>query len=324
VRRYSVYDGPMLSRAQFLSGAAASFLCGCRRTGHKRIAVIPKATSHLFFVAIHTGVNKASQDFATDVLWNGPNEETDFGRQIEIVDSMVAQHVDGLAISATDERALAAPVARVIAAGIPVVVFDSGVNADGYVSFIATDNYQAGCTAARTLAHLIGGAGSVAMVMHKPGGTSTVLREQGFEATMKAEFPNVTIAARQFGMADEARALAAAENILSANPNLSGIFASSEASSIGSVLALRARGLAGKVKLITFDTSKTHVEALQNGTIDVMMVQDAFRIGYESVRALAEKLKGATPPPRIDLPARLVVRADLNKPDVKALLAGSG
>ena len=82
--------------------------------------------------------------------------------------------------------------------------------------------------------------------------------------------------------------------------------------------------MAGKVRLITFDTSKTHIEAVQNGTIDVMLVQDAFRIGYESVRALAQKLTGGTPAPRIDLPAREVVKADQKKPDIKALLAGQG
>ncbi|HYP05357.1 MAG TPA: substrate-binding domain-containing protein, partial [Bryobacteraceae bacterium] len=203
-------------------------------------------------------------------------------------------------------------------------VFDSAVNTAGFVSFIATDNYEAGCTAARTLAGLLNGSGSVGMVMHKPGGTSTVQREQGFAATMKREFPGVQIVARQFGMADEARALAAAENMLTAHPKLSGIFASSEASSIGSIQALRGRRLAGQVRLVTFDTSKTHVEALQDGMIDVMLVQDAFRIGYESVRALAEKLRGATPVPRMDLPARAVVKADLAKPEIRALLAGQG
>jgi ribose transport system substrate-binding protein len=276
----------------------------------------------LFFVSVRAGVNRASKEFATEVLWNGPNEETDHGRQIEIVDAMIAQRVDGLAISATDEHALARPVSKAIASGIPVVVFDSGVNAPGYVSMIATDNYEAGCKAARTLAGLTGGSGSVGMVMHKPGGTSTQLRERGFEETIRREFPNVSIVARQFGMADEARALAAAENILTAHPKLSGIFASSEASSIGAIQAVSGRGMAGKLRLVTFDTSKSHVEALRNGTVDVMLVQDAFRIGYETVRALAEKLRGGTPPQRVDLPVREVVKADLDKSDVKALLAG--
>src|SRR5579883_3245451 len=127
----------------------------CRRSGRKTIGVVPKAVSHLFFVSIHTGVNRAARDFDVNVIWNGPNNETEHGRQIEIVDSMVAQRVDAMAISATDERALAGPVQKAIARGIPVTVFDSGVNVEGYVSFIATDNHEAGCAAARTLAKLI-------------------------------------------------------------------------------------------------------------------------------------------------------------------------
>ena len=303
---------------------AGGLLSSCGRSGRKRIAVVPKATSHLFFVSVRAGVNRASKDFALDVLWNGPNEETDHGRQIEIVDSFIAQRVDGLAISATDEHALAGAVNKAIVSGIPVVVFDSGVNTSGYVSMIATDNYQAGCQAARSLGGLIDGAGSIAMIMHKPGGTSTLLRERGFIETIGREFGDISIAARQFGMADEARALAATENILSAHPKLAGIFASSEASSIGAIRALSARRLAGAVKLVTFDTSKTHIEGLQNGTVDILLVQDAFRIGYEAVHALSDRLSGGTPAQRIDIPARLIVKADLDKPDVRALLAGQG
>jgi ribose transport system substrate-binding protein len=255
-----------------------------------------------------------------DILWNGPNDETDHTRQMQIVDSMVTQRVAALAISATDERALTAPVERAIRAGIPVTVFDSGVNVEGYVSFIATDNHGAGCTAARLLAELAGAKAKVGMVMHKPGGTSTMLRESGFQETIAGEFPEVRIAARQYGMADRAKARAAAENILTAHPDLSGMFASSEASSLGAIQAIESRGLSGKVKLITFDTSPSHVEALKNGTIDRMLVQDSFRIGYEAVKSLAEKLQGRTPPARMDLPARVVARADLEKPEVQSLL----
>ena len=282
--------------------------------------MVPKATSHLFFVSIHAGVDRAAQDFHVNVLWNGPNEETDHARQIQIVDAMVARRVDALAISATDERALAAPVERAIRAGIPVTVFDSGVNVEDYTRFIATDNYGAGCTAARTLAGLIGGKGKVGMVMHKPGGTSTVLRERGFEDTVAKELPGVVIAAQQYGMSDRARSRTAAEDILTAQPDLAGIFASSEASSLGAIQAIRSRGLSGKVKLVTFDFSDEHVEALRDGTIDVMLVQDPFRIGYEAVKSLAEKLSGRNPPKRMDLPARAIVKADLDKPEVRALL----
>jgi ribose transport system substrate-binding protein len=308
-------------REMFTAGAAV--LAACGRSGRKVIGVVPKATSHLFFVSVHAGVDRAAHDLHVDVLWNGPQNETDYARQIEIVDAMITRQVAGLAISATDEHALVAPVERAIRQGIPVSVFDSAVDIDNYVSFIATDNYAAGCTAARALAGFIGNRGAVAMVMQKPGGTSTVLRERGFDATMTKEFPHIQVVARQFGMADPARSRAAAEDILTAHPDLAGIFASSEAASLGSIQAIRNRGLSGKVKLVTFDFSKAHVEALKDGTINAMMVQDPFRLGYEAVKSLADKLNGRTPPKRLELPARVIVKSDLDKPDVRSLLSGA-
>ena len=156
--------------------------------------------------------------------------------------------------------------------------------------------------------------------MQKPGGTSTGFRERGFEETIAREFPDCTIVARQFCMADRARALAAAENILTAHPGLAGIFCSSEAASLGTIQALGARGMGGKVRLVTFDTSDAHVAALRAGTIDLMLVQDAMQIGYQAVASLARKLRGETPPRLAALPAREIVREDLGKPDVQSLL----
>ena len=308
------------TRRSWLAGGFLPFFAACRRSRRRVIGVVPKATSHLFFVAVHAGADQAARDRQVEIQWNGPNDETEHARQIQIVDAMVARGVDAIAISATDERALVAPVERALAAGIPVTVFDSAVNVENYVSFVATDNYGAGCTAARTLAGLIGNKGKVGMVMQKPGGTSTGLRERGFDETMAREIPSVAVAARQFGMADPARSRAAAENILTAHPDLSGIFASSEAASIGAIQAIRSRQLSGKLKLVTFDTSELHVEALRNGVIDVMLVQDPYRLGYEAVKSLADKLIGRTPPRRMELPARSIAKGDLNRPEIRALL----
>lgn len=297
-----------------------AFFAGCQQRGRPVIGVVPKATSHLFFMAVHAGVRQAGSEFNFDIDWNGPNEETDHARQIQVVDAMVARRVTGLAISATDENTVAQAVQRAIDGGIPVSVFDSGVNAKGFLTFVATDNLAAGVTAADRLAQLVGERGKVGMVMHKPGGTSTMLREHGFQEAM-AKHANVTIAARQYGMADRAKARAAAENMLSAHPDMAGIFASSEASSLGAMQAIESRGLRGKVKLITFDTSDSHVAALKAGTIDLMLVQDSHRMGYEAVKALALKLRGETPLARLDLPVQVIAKADLERPEIRSLLS---
>ncbi len=292
----------------------------CNSSKKRRIAVVPKATSHIFWLTVHLGAEAAGQKFGVDILWNGPPAETEYDRQMQIVDSMIAQHVDGLAVAAAERNALNRSLDRAAQLGIPVTVFDSGVDSTNYMTFLATDNYEAGRMGARELARLVGAKGTVAMVMHAPGSASTMDRERGFDDVMKTEFPQIHVVARQFGMSDRSKAMGAAENILTAHPDLNGIFATSEPSSIGASLALKSRGLSGKVKFVAFDSSDTMIEDLKGGTIDAMVVQDPFKMGFEAVKTLVDKLNGITPPKRIDLPARVIRKADLDKPDVHQLL----
>jgi ribose transport system substrate-binding protein len=101
---------------------------------------------------------------------------------------------------------------------------------------------------------------------------------------------------------------------------LNGIFASSEPSSVGTSLALKSRGVSGKIKFVAFDASEGMIEDLKGGTIDAVVAQDPFRMGYEAVKSLVDKLGGKTPPKVMDLNARVITKADLDKPDIKALL----
>src|SRR6266487_3152275 len=81
-------------------------LVSCRGNGKKTIAVVPKATSHVFWLSVQAGALAAGQKFDVDVQWNGPAQENEYDRQIAIVDSMIARHVDGLAIAAAERKAL--------------------------------------------------------------------------------------------------------------------------------------------------------------------------------------------------------------------------
>jgi ribose transport system substrate-binding protein len=309
--------GGVLTRRQALPlvGVAA-----CSRPRRKRIAVIPKSVSHLFWVSVEKGAREAGREFNVEIIWNGPPSETEFTRQIQIVDSMIAQHVDAIAIAAAERKALVAPVDRAISAGIPVSVFDSGLDSTNYVSFVATDNVLAGRMAARKIAEAIGGKGTVALVLHAPGSLSTMDREYGFVDSVKREMPGIQIVAQQYGMSDPAKSRAAAENILTAHPGLNAIFASSEPCSVGTSMALKSRGLEKSVYLMAFDSSDAMVEDLRSGAIDAMIVQDPQRMGYEAVRTLVDKLNGRNPPKRVDMNAVLVEAKVLNEPNVKRLL----
>jgi ribose transport system substrate-binding protein len=310
----------VLNKRAFIFAAMLLTLVSCQRSKTKRIAVVPKGNSHVFWVTVHAGAAAAGQKFGVEILWNGPAQETEYARQIQIVDSMIAQRVDGIALAAAERKALNNSLDRAAQLGIPVTVFDSAVDSTNYMTFLATNNYEGGQMAARELAQLVGGKGKVAMVMHAPGSASTMDRERGFEDVMKAEFPGIEIVQRQFGMSDRSKAMAAAENILTAHPDLNGIFGSSEPSSMGTAQAIKSRGLSGKVKFVAFDSSDNMIEDLKGGTIDAMVVQDPFKMGFEAVKTLVDKLNGVTSPKKIDLQARVVRRADLDKPEIRDLL----
>lgn len=301
--------------------ASLLIFSACNQNKKRVIAVIPKATSHVFWVAVEKGAKAAGKEFNVEIEWNGPAAETEFSRQIQIVDSMINRRVDAIALAATERKALVASVERAMKQGIPVTIFDSGLDTENYTSYVATNNFEAGQLGARALAKLIGGKGEVAMVMHVPGSVSTGDRERGFEDVINREFPNIKIVGKQFGLSDRAKSRTVAENFLTANPNLAGLFGSTEPSSTGAALAVKARGLSGKVKVVAFDASDNLVDDLKGGTIQAMVVQDPFKMGYETVKTLVEKLDGKTPAKRLDLPAKVIFAEDAGKPENQQLLS---
>ncbi len=307
-----------VSRRSLLAAGAAALLASCRRESRKVIGVIAQGRSHLFWQSIHAGAVKAARETGVEISWNAPTSEIDFAGQLQIMQNMINRRVDAIAVSPIDKKALVAVVERAADANIPVVIFDTGIETDRFVARVATDNYAGGQIAAERLAQVLGGKGDVIMVACQPGAASTMAREAGFEDLLKARYPGLRIVDKRFGMSDFAKSLAVAENMLTAHPDVQGVFASNETGSVGAAQALKGRG--SKAKLVGFDWSPTLLEDLKAGAIDALVVQDPFRMGYECVQAAVKKLRGETPPKEQPLAARLVTRDNLNAPDVQAQL----
>lgn len=303
-----------------LAALAAVSFTACRRRHRLLYAVVPKGQANIYWQTVHAGAAAEAKEAGVDIGWNGPALETDYTQQIGIVDDFINRHVDGIELAPSDKDALVPAIERAKAAGIPLTIIDSGANTDDYISFVATDNYAGGVMAARRLAQILHDKGNIAVIATVPGGASTMAREQGFQDTMKKEFPKIKIAAFQYGMSDSAKSLAVSEDILAAHPDLDGIFASNESGSIGADQALKERGLAGKVKIVGFDNSPTLVEDLRAGVIDSLVIQDPFQIGYLGLKALVDARAGRKAPRRVDLPPVLVTRENMNDPKIQKLL----
>ena len=293
---------------------------GCERSRKRIIGVAPKGTSSVFWQSVYAGVMAAGRDFDVDILWNGPPQETEFARQIQIVDSMINRRVDGIVLSPAESTALVGVVERAAKVGIPVTIFDSGIDSDNYVTFVATDNLGAGKLAAKTLWEMLGGPGPIALMKHVPGSASTGNREIGFHEAVAEIYTGIEIVAEQFCMSDRARALAVAEDFLTSHPELKAIFCSSEAGTVGVARALESRNMVGKVKLLGFDGSPVLQEGLASGAIDALIVQDPYKIGYIGVETIVQKLNGETPEKLIYSPARVITADDLKDPKVQSLL----
>ena len=123
----------------------------CNRSNRTRIGVVPKAVAHVFWQSVQAGAVVAAREADVDIEWKGPPQETDFSRQIEIIDSMINARVDGIVMAPTEPTALVSVVERAAREGIPLTIFDSGINTEDYVSFVATNNYEAGVLAAKSL-----------------------------------------------------------------------------------------------------------------------------------------------------------------------------
>jgi len=192
------------------------------------------------------------------------------------------------------------------------------------VSFVATDNRAAGRLGGEHVAKLLGGKGKVVVLRYQEGSASTHEREQGCLEALKKSPGIEIVSENQYGGATTESAFSASESLLlakkAAEGGVTGIFTPNESTTFGMLLALEKAKLAGKLRFVGFDASEKLVQAVRAGSIDGLVLQDPFRMGYLSVRAVVEHLRKQAVEPRTDTGAKLVHRENLDESEIKALI----
>jgi ribose transport system substrate-binding protein len=293
--------------------------------GQLTIAVIPKGTSHVFWQSIHAGARRAASELGVQVVWRGPLREDDRDSQVSEVESAVGRRVSGIVLAPLDEAALVGPVTSAMRTGVPVVIIDSGLKGNEYVSFVATDNEAGGRLGGEHLAEIVS-RGKVVLLRYAEGSESTMRREDGFLDAI-TKHPGIEIvSSNQYGGADVEGAYKKSEALLSRykNPDgslaIDGIFCPNESTTFAMLRVLQDNGWAGKVRFVGFDASDTLVKGLRDGHIDALVVQDPMRMGYLGVKTMVSHIKGEKVERRIDTGVRLVTRDVMDQPEVKELL----
>ncbi len=283
------------------------------------IAVIPKSFSHQFWLTVKAGAEQAGKELGVKIIWQGTAKETEVEQQINIVQDMINRGVSAIVLAASDANALIGIVESAVNKGIPIVTIDSGVNSDKPISFVATDNIAGAKIAAETLAKLIGEEGEVGLIPFVAGAATSEMREKGFKEGIAA-YPKIKLVSVLYSDSNVAKAMDVTNDMLTSFPDIKGIFAANESSAVGCAQAIRSKGKVGQVKVVAFDAAEEEIQALKDGVIQALIVQNPFNMGYLGVKCAYDAIQGKPVEKRIDTGVTVVTLENLNDPEIQKII----
>ncbi|MDR6269899.1 ABC transporter substrate-binding protein [Arthrobacter russicus] len=293
---------------------------GASSGGKAYIAIVSKGFQHQFWQSVKQGAEKAAAEFDVDISFEGPDKETNVQQQMDQLGNAMAKNPQALALAALDSKAAEGVLQDAKNRKIPVIAFDSGVDSSIPVATASTDNKAAAAEAATNLARLIGNSGKIAIIGHSQTATSGTDRRDGFVDWLKANAPGISIADIQYADGDQLKSTDAAKNILSANPDLKGMYGTNEGAAIGVVNAVQELSLSGKITVVGFDSGKAQIDAIRSGLMAGAVTQNPVGIGYETVKAAVAAIKGETVQKVIDTGFYWYDKTNIDDPKIAANL----
>jgi ribose transport system substrate-binding protein len=293
-------------------------LIGCSGGGAAaakyKIAVIPKGLSHEHWQSVHRGADQAAKDLgakgiSVEILWDGPREESDATEQINLIRQMTNMGVQGLVLAPQDSKQMVPPVEQAVAKGVAVSIIDSGLDKDSLeknpnliVKYVATNNRNGGRLAAKALIDALAAAGKtepkLVLFRYAPGSESTEQREDGFldyVAEQQKSGKKITLLSKDtYAGATVETAQKEAGPLLTnlRDQGIDGIFAVNESAATGMLVALRTKQMNKQVMLVGFDSSEPLLQAVRDGDVDTLIVQDPYYMGYMGVWTVVMHLEG--------------------------------
>ena len=270
-----------------LGGCAAAAPTGARH----RVAIVAKSTRTEFWLSVFAGAQAAAAEYNVELDISGPETEEDYETQNHMVAEAVDAGAEALVFSAIDYENNAAAIDAAAAAGVRIVAIDSSARLSAVQTYIGTDNYAAGQMAAQAALDAVDGELTVGIVNYDISSANGQERERGardlFEESGRAQ-----VAARINTLAEAGRAQADTEELLRAHPDINVLLAFNEPTSVGAAAAVAAQELSDAVFLVGFDSNLATVEGLQNGSVDALIVQNPYAMGYLGVESAYRLLSG--------------------------------
>jgi ribose transport system substrate-binding protein len=272
-----------------VAGVLVSCVCpdlGTEGTANFKVVVIGKSV-HPYWSNVEAGTQAAAEDLGLHadqvVFFVSPTE--DVTKQIETMETYIAQGVTGIAIAPSDPSALEPVMRKAADAGIIVITLDTPPVANSVsLVYIGTDNYAAGKVAGEMMVELLPGGGTVAIGRGSDTALNALQRTDGFlEVVAEAGIETLEPVNDK---EDAAQALELANSVLSANPDLEGAFGVYAYNGPAWATAIRETGRVDQTKLVCFDATTDIINGIKEGVIDATVAQREFDMGYKSVQLI--------------------------------------
>lgn len=293
------------------------------------ISVVGKGKGNSFWKTLKKGAKQAIDDLNAEagysgddkiyMTYDGPADNNDIAQQVNVLDEALARYPAALCLAPIDTQGFSTQLDMAGENSISVVAFDSGIPNDAVRNYTATDNKAAAAEAARQMGTLLGGEGKAALLIHDQSSESAADREQGFSETLKEEFPGIEIVSVVYGDDKETDARTAVQQVLEANPDLDGCFASNEDMTVDLIEACRAAGREDLIK-IGFDAASDETDALESGELSGLIVQNPYGMGYAAVISAAREILGLENETFVDTGFVWVTKDNMNDEDIKGML----
>jgi ABC-type sugar transport system substrate-binding protein len=299
------------------TGASSTSSSAAAAGKNYNVELVVGTKSDDFYVTMECGAMAEAKTLGVNLTVTGP---ADFSapEQAPILNAVAASKPDALIVAPTDIKALNPELTRIANEGVKEVFVDTTTTDPSVaVSHITSDNTGGGKLAADSLAAQVGDKGTVAVINVNPGISTTDARIAGFNAEMKAKYPNITVLAVQYDNDSSATAASQVEADITAHPNLSGVFATNVLSAQGAATGIQHAGASGKVKVATFDAEPQQITALKSNTIQLAIAQSPYLEGQDGVEQAVNSLSGKPVSANIGTPLVAITQQNVNSASVQ-------
>lgn len=267
--------------------------------GTKTIYLVSKGFQHRFWQAVKEGAEQAGEEFNYKVEFVGPDDETKVTQQLDQLTAALDTKPAAIGLAALDTGAASSILDQIKAAEIPLVAFDSGVDSDLPLTTVATDNYAAAEEAAKHMIELLKDkTGSVGLICHDATSQTGKQRCQGFKDYFAKNAPEGLKLLDEQIAGEVGKAADTSKAIIQANSDIVGMYGSNEAAATGAIQGANESGKT--LTVVGFDSGKTQIAAIKDGSQAGAITQAPKLIGYKTVTAAIQAINGIALPKTID------------------------